>query len=90
MSKLHINIGSRGVPTTVSEMRIRLAKAISHLDGGAEVSFDFRVEIAEYRPARVFKIPDSPTTRHARAVISDLREEQPAAVYGELARPEND
>jgi hypothetical protein len=50
MSKLHINIGSRGLPTTVSEMRIRLARALSKLDGATEVYFDFRAEIKNYVP----------------------------------------
>ena len=90
MSKLHINIGSRGVPTTVSEMRLRLARALSKLEGGAYVSFDFRVEVPDYTPTRIFKIPDPTTTRHARAVISELRDEEPTIVHGVLARPEND
>lgn len=51
MSRLHINIGSQGSPTTVSDMRRRLARALANLPGDTEVTFDFRAEIEDYKPA---------------------------------------
>lgn len=51
MSKLHINIGSWGTPTTVSDMRRRLAHALAKLPGDTEVTFDFRAEMGHYEPA---------------------------------------
>ena len=74
MSKLNINLDNHGQPYTVSEMRIRLAQVLSKLDGGQLVTFSFRADLPDYKPAddlyvmfvsRGFKVPDSLDTRHA-------------------------
>jgi hypothetical protein len=67
----HITISARtnGEKTTVSEMRKRLARVLSKLDGAQEVSFSFAATLDSYRPSLgIPKIPDSPDTRHARAL----------------------
>ena len=72
MAKLHIQIDNHEGPYTVSELRKRLAKVLSKLDGGAEIRFMFTAALDDYQPApfptagrSISKIPDSPTTRHA-------------------------
>ena len=81
MAKLHIQIDNHDGPYTVSELRKRLAKVLSKLDGGAEIRFMFTAALNNYTPAErvvskpraleapyglgISKIPDSPTTRHA-------------------------
>jgi hypothetical protein len=67
MAHITISAGTNGEKTTVSEMRKRLARVLSKLDGDQEVSFSFAASLDSYRPSRgIPKIPDSPDTRHAR------------------------
>ena len=86
MSKLNINIDNHGQKYTVSEMRKRLAEVLSKLDGEQEVTFAFRADLPDYKPRTVRTPRDF---SHVRAVIADMRDEEPTIVYGELARPEN-
>jgi hypothetical protein len=74
MAKLHLQIDNHDGPYTVSEMRKRLAKVLSKLNGDQEVRFMFTAALNNYTPAErvvskhglgISKIPDSPTTRHA-------------------------
>ena len=82
MRRISMNIGTHGVETTASEMRKRIAKVVSKIPGDQIVFFNLTLHLENYMPTpsgpSITKIPDSPTTRHARLV------------FGELARPEND
>ena len=51
MSKLNINIEHYAPEYTVSEMRIRLAQVLSKLNGDQTVTFSFRAELPDYKPA---------------------------------------
>lgn len=85
MSKLNINIESGGQEYTVSEMRIRLAQVLSKLNGDQKVTFSFRAELSDYRPApQIVSVPKVLPKGPGYATYLTN------AVYGELARPEND
>jgi hypothetical protein len=73
-----MNIGTHGVETTASEMRKRLAQALSKIPGDQKVFFNLTVHLENYSPAPkystyIFGANDFTT-----------------AVQGELARPENE
>jgi hypothetical protein len=81
MAKLHLQIDNHDGPYTVSELRKRLARVLSKLNGDAEIRFMFTAALENYQPkighaatpagcpacdrSAISKIPDSPTTRHA-------------------------
>lgn len=50
MSRITINIEHGEVPTTVSQMRKRLAMVLSHLRGDQLVTFNFTARLPEYTP----------------------------------------
>jgi hypothetical protein len=49
MAHITISAGTNGEKTTVSEMRKRLARVLSKLDGDQEVSFSFAASCENYR-----------------------------------------
>jgi hypothetical protein len=51
MAKLHLQIDNHDGPYTVSELRRRLARVLSKLDGGAEIRFMFTAALENYTPA---------------------------------------
>ena len=51
MAKLHIQIDNHDGPYTVSEMRRKLAKVLSKLNGDQEVRFMFTAALDQYQPA---------------------------------------
>ncbi len=51
MAHITISAGTNGEKTTVSEMRKRLARVLSKLNGAQEVSFSFAASLEHYLPA---------------------------------------
>lgn len=122
MPKLVINLSSHPQPTTVSQMRKRLAQVLSKLNGDQEVSFNFIATLENYQPTRVPDVLSRGLEAWAKDFLSEVasrpaaaapREIQclhphgfplgmcnycmlleadstPTAVFGELARPENE
>ena len=120
VSKLNISIDNHGQEYAVSEMRRRLAQVLSKLDGAQKVTFSFRAELAEYKPAKWDRIKtfggnlrenliqmtsggediltpyahldwsENPVAKVAGHVKTPTSVEFDTAIYGELARPEND
>lgn len=98
MKRITINIGTHGVQTTAAEMRRRLAQALSKIPGDQIVFFNLTLHLENYRPTTpvgynclrngcTSSVPHFHLT-HADDV--DHSSLTPTAVYGELARPEND
>lgn len=94
MSKLTILIDNHDQTYTVSEMRKRLAQVLSKLNGDAEVSFSFHATLDGYKPVSLppygKKYQENLTQTAAMSMLDDPSGITPCAVYGELARPEND
>jgi len=89
MKRITINVGTHGVETTASEMRKRLAQVLSKIPGDQVVFFNLTLHLENYEPA-----PAKYST-HIVGAGELIREgdhsgSSPCALYGELARPEND
>lgn len=103
MSVLTIQVDNHNQPFTVREMRRRLAQVLSKLNGDMQVSFSFSARLENYQPfppansesCNPMGEPFPPAGRVATEGYSleweeDKKPSIPGAVYGELARPEND
>lgn len=87
MPKLVINIENHQQKYTVSEMRRRLAQVLSKLQGDQEVTFSFRASLENYQPEIK---PSIVTNSNSNPTIDVHFHKKSSAVFGELARPEND
>jgi hypothetical protein len=93
MPRLNIRIDNYGQPTTVSQMRRRLAQILSKLSGDQEIKFTFTAVLEDYQPVRVLTkspllgMPYGPTTTVHQI---EAEENDPYTAFGKLARPEND
>ena len=97
MSQLNIDVDCEGTPVTVRDMRKRLAKMLSGLDGSQMVVYSFRASLPFYRPAPEEIVPLELSAEESTALYllrndSDVlpRIADPTMIYGELSRPEND
>jgi hypothetical protein len=96
MAKLTVVIENHSEGSTVSEMRHQLARVLSKLDGGQEVSFTFRATLDTYRPAPSAHQIEAEENRYPCDCQSAPHHFQCNAVrkayvvMGPLARPEND
>jgi len=62
MHRITVEVGSHGVVTTVSEMRKRMAKILSGMDGNQEVFFTFVAHLGA-KPSS-FELYDHQLDRH--------------------------
>lgn len=83
MAQLTINIDNQGQPYTVAEMRKHLAQVLSKLNGDQTVTFSFRANLPEYRPA--YQIYPGRVINFEAAVF----DEGITIAHGPLAAPEN-
>ncbi len=103
MAKLHIQIDNHDGPYTVSEMRRKLAKVLSKLNGDQEVRFMFTAALENYTPAApvnrrpCFGCDSEPSLAEIiERNCSLLKESLPkisvsrGILFGELSRPSND